>query len=232
MSRSRQFNQHGVSDPVYRTFQRACLAVCIVLVPVVLFLGFALDPTGGLGVPENLQGVAASIKAVSPLQVQWFLYLNAVTVYFFPLSFIGLGLLTMRRSPWLASSGMIFGLAGSLPFAAFVPWEALAFRVASSASAVAIFQYVNSQGSAFLLGASWMVGHLVGYNLTGIALLRSRAIPWWAAGLFIVGIPLQAAGYGTRQNSLQLICFALIVIGSLLAALAVLKGRDEPGSIT
>jgi hypothetical protein len=221
MARSHQFNQQRAADPVYRKFQRACLTACIVLAPVVLFLGFAVDPTGGLGVPENLHGVAASIKAVSPLQIQWFLYLNAVTVYFFPLSFIGLGTI-----------GMIFGLAGSLPFGVFVALEALAFRVASSASTVVIFQDVNTQGSIFLLSASWVVGHLVGYILTGIALLRSRVIPWWAASLFIVGIPFQAAGYGTRQNILQLICFALIFIGSLPAALAMLKLRDEPASIT
>lgn len=227
MARSHQLSQQQAADPVYRKFQRACLAACIVLAPVVLFLGFAVDPTGGLGVPENLHGVAASIKAVSPLQIQWFLYLNAVTVYFFPLSFIGLGLLAMRRSPWLATIGMLFGLAGSLPFGVFVALEALAFRVASSESTVAIFQSVHTQGSIFLLAASWVVGHLVGYILTGIALLRSRAIPLWAASLFIVGIPFQAAGYGTRQNSLQLICFVLIFIGSIPAALAMLKGKNE-----
>jgi hypothetical protein len=223
MSTSQPDQKSPPTDPAYRRFYRACLAVCIVVAPVVLFLGFALDPTGGLGVPENLHGVAASIKAVSPLQIQWFLYLNAVTVYFFPLSFIGLGLLTMRRSPWLALIGMIFGLVGSLPFGVFAALEALAFRVASSAPTVSIFQYVNTQGSVFLLGASWVVGHLVGYLLTGMALLRSRAIPWWAASLFIVGIPFQAAGYGTRQNILQLICFVLIFIGSIPAAWAMLK---------
>src|SRR5215470_4070223 len=83
MARSHQLSQQQAADRVYGTFQRAGLAACIVLAPVVLFLGFAVDPTGGLGVPENLQGVAASIKAASPLQIQWFLSLNAVTVYFF-----------------------------------------------------------------------------------------------------------------------------------------------------
>jgi hypothetical protein len=223
LSQTQPDRQSAGAEPFYRTFQRACLAACIIIAPLVLFLGFAFDPTGGLGVLENLHGVAASLKAVSPLQIQCFLYLNAVTVYFFPLSFIGLGLLAMRRSPWLATIGMIFGLAGSLPFGVFVALEALAFRVASSAPTVPIYQSVNTQGSIFLLGASWVVGHLVGYILIGVALLRSRAIPWWAASLFIVGIPFQAAGYGTRQNILQLICFALIFIGSIPAALAMLK---------
>jgi hypothetical protein len=64
-------------------------------------------------------------------------------------------------------------------------------------------------------------------GITGIALIRSRAIPLWAALLFIVGIPFQAAGYGTHVSILQLICFALIFLGSIPAALAILKLRDE-----
>jgi hypothetical protein len=46
----------------------------------------------------------------------------------------------------------------------------------------------------------------------------------WAAILIIVGIPFQAAGYGAHVSVLQLICFALIFIGSIPAALAMLKG--------
>jgi hypothetical protein len=222
--------QSAGAEPFYRKFQRACLAACIVLAPVVLFLGFAFDPTGGVGVPSSVNVLAAEFKAASPLQVQLFLYFNAVTVYFFPLSFIGLGLLAMRRSPWLATTGMIFGLAGSLPFAMFVGPEALAAAVGqlgASASNAAVVHYVSSQGAIFLLQASWVIGHLLGYVLLGIALARSRVIPLWAAGLFIVGIPFQMIAYPTRLGILQLICFALIFIGSVPAALAMLRRSDE-----
>jgi hypothetical protein len=161
-----------------------------------------------------------------------FLYFNAVTPYFFPLSFIGLGLLAMRRSPWLATIGMIFGLAGSLPFGVFVGPEALAAGIAqvgATPSNAAVVHYVFSQGAIFLLQASWVVGHLLGYVLLGIALARSRAIPLWAACLIVAGIPFQAAGYGTHQGILQLICFVLIFLGSIPAAFAMLKVRDEEG---
>ncbi len=108
MDVSQQSTQHLVAEPLYRTFHRACLAICVVLAPVVLFLGFAFDPTGGVGVPSNRfhllpssAGVlAANFQAASPLQTQLFLYFNAVTVYFFPLSFIGLGLLALAGNSW------------------------------------------------------------------------------------------------------------------------------------
>jgi hypothetical protein len=78
-----------------------------------------------------------------------------------------------------------------------------------------------------LLSGSWVIGHLLGYIIMGIALIRSRAIPLWAAILIIVGIPFQAAAYGAHVSVLQLICFALIFIGSIPATLAMLKGSEE-----
>ncbi len=235
MHLSHKSDQQRAADPVYRKLHRALLALCIIIAPLVLFLGFAFDPTGGVGVPSSVNVLAAEFKAASPLQVQLFLYFNAVTVYVFPLSFIGLGLLAMRRSPWLATTGMICGLAGSLPFAVFVGPEALAAAVGqlgASASNAAVVHYVSSQGAIFLLQASWVIGHLLGYVIMGIALIRSRAIPLWAASLFIVGIPFQMAGYGTRLGILQLICFALIFIGSIPAALAMLRRSGEEAPLS
>ena len=48
-----------------------------------------------------------------------------------------------------------------------------------------------------------------------------------AVSLFIVGILFQAAGYGMHVSVLQLLCFALIFVGSMPAALAMLKPSDE-----
>jgi hypothetical protein len=230
MALSPHSKQQHMAEPAYRQFHRICLAVCIILAPVLLFLGFAFDPTGGVGVPSSATAVAAEFQAVSPLQVQLFLYFNAVTVYFFPLSFIGLGLLAMRRSPWLATIGIIFGLAGSLPFGVFVGPEALAAGLAQvgvTPSTEALMHSVFSQGAITLLQLSWAVGHLLGYLLLGTALARSKVIPLWAAILIMVAIPFQAAGYITHQGVLQLIYCALLFFGSIPAALAMLKGRDR-----
>lgn len=238
LSQTQPNQQSAGAEPFYRKFHRACLAICVVLAPVVLFLGFAFDPTGAVGVPSkcchilpsSARVLAANFQAASPLQTQFFLYFNAVTVYFFPLSFIGLGLLALRRSPWLATLGMIFGLVGSLPFGVFVGLEPLGAALGqfgASPSNALMSQYVFSQGAVVLLAGSWVIGHLLGYIIMGIALIRSRAIPLWAALLFIVGIPFQAAGYAMHVSILQLICFALIFLGSIPAAFAILKLRDE-----
>lgn len=225
-------NSPSRADPAYRKFHRACLAACMLLAPVVLILGFAVDPTGGVGVPASVNVVAAEFKAASPLQIQFFLWVNAVTVYFFPLSFIGLGLLAMRHSPWLATLGIILGLMGSLPFAFFVGPEELAASLGQlgvSAPVASVWQYARSQGVSNLLQWSWAAGHVLGYLFIGIALLRARVIPRWAAWLIIVSAPLMGpVAYPTHLNIVQILAFVLVFIGSIPAVLALLKMRGEP----
>jgi len=230
-----QPNQQPIaSEPFYRKFQRACLALCIVIAPIVLGLGLGIAPGGGLNVPSNPAILVAAYQAASPLQVQLFLFLNALVPYFFPLSFIGLGLVAMPRSPWLATIGMFFGLAGSLPYGMFLgPMTEYAnvAQLGNNAAYQALLIDFKERGAILFLAGSWVIGHLIGYVLISIALARSRAIPLWAAILIIVGIPFQMAGYGANLPVLQDICFALIFIGSIPAALAMLKRPDKAGSV-
>ncbi len=225
--------QSSVSDPAYRKLHRAFFAACIILAPLVLFLGFFFDPTGG--VPPAASGIFADFRAASPLRIQLFLFFNAATPYFFPLSYIGLGMLAMKRSPWLATIGTAFGLLGSLPYANFVGLEAIgdvSSKTIQSATFVALWNGLSSEGAIVFLQYSWVVGHIFGYVLLGIALGRARAIPLWAACLIVVAIPFQAAAYISGQGIFQLISYVLIFIGSLPAALAMVKLTNGKSSVS
>ena len=73
-----------------------------------------------------------------------------------------------------------------------------------------------------------MIGHQLGYILLGIALARARVIPLWAACLLIVSVPIMGPiAYGTNVGLLQILGFVLVFIGSVPAAFAMLKVRDE-----
>lgn len=210
--------------PAYRKLQHAVLAACIVLAPVVIFLGFAFDPTGG--VPPQGKALIAAFQTAQPLRIQLFLFFNTITPYFFPLSYIGLGLLAMRRSPWLATVGIACGLAGALPWPMFVLQEAVVKDIAQIGNRPAfevLLQQVSSEWAIFLLFISWIVGHLLGYVFLGIALARARVIPFWATSMIIVGPLFQALAYPTHLGMLQIFGFVLVFIGSIPAALAVLK---------
>ena len=79
----------------------------------------------------------------------------------------------------------------------------------------------------------WVIGHLLGYLLVGMALLRARVIPQWATWLIMVSaLVMGPLAYGTGLGLLQILGYLLVSIGSIPAALAMLKMRDEPASIT
>ncbi len=224
-----QTNQKlAASEPAYRKLHRALLAVCIAIAPLVILLGFALDPE--LGTP--LQGAAtiAAWKADNPLLIQWFLFFNVVTPYVYPVSIFALGLLAMKRSPWLATIGILIGLAGALPFAVFVAQESFAYElihVPNSLALAPLLQGLNNEWPVFFLHLTWVLGHLLGWLILGIALWRARVIPFWAACFFVLNVPLTMLAYGRFEGIWQIVGTALIFIGSVPAALAMLKGAEQ-----
>ena len=66
-------------EPAYRKLHRICLAACMMLAPLIVLLGFAFDPTGG--VPPAPAEIFAAYQAASPLKIQLFLFFNAITPY-------------------------------------------------------------------------------------------------------------------------------------------------------
>jgi hypothetical protein len=92
--------------------------------------------------------------------------------------------------------------------------------------------YFSVSPEAYAMAAGWVVGHLFGYVLLGIALARAGVIPQWAAWLIVVSAPLMGpVAYGTGLGILQVLGFVLVFIGSIPAALAMLKFRGEPASM-
>ena len=218
----------GCDEPIYRKLHRIGLASCIALTPVIVFLGFAFDPTGG--VPPAPAGIFAAYQAASPLRIQLFLFFNAITPYVFPLSFLGLGMLAMKGSPRLATLGIICGLVGTLPFGFFIWPEALGdamVKTNNRAAFLAVWNGVSSEGVIVFLQYSWVAGHLLGYVLLGLALARARVIPLWAAGLIIFALPFQAVAYIAHLGIFQIISYGLIFFGSLPAALAMLRRTHD-----
>jgi hypothetical protein len=62
---------------------------------------------------------------------------------------------------------------------------------------------------------------------TWCGLIGHNTYPFWAACLIVAGVPFQMIAYPTRLGILQVLGFALVFIGSIPAALALLKFGDE-----
>jgi len=227
--------QQQTADPVYHKFQRVILAVCIILAPLALSSWFVLCPQYGVPrCPETTDAALAAFRAVNPLLMQWFFFVTLVAAYLYPFSYLGLGLAAMKRSPWLATLGIACGLIGSLPWTAIVEQVILINGTAhmeGSAISLALLNQTTSTWPIIVLFLGWVIGHLLGYVLLGIALGRARVIPWWAASLLIGGAFFQAISYPAHQGILQVFGFVLVLLGSIPTALAMLKRRDEARSV-
>ena len=55
---------------------------------------------------------------------------------------------------------------------------------------VTIENHYYSNWMTLAFGIGWVVGHVLGYVLLGIALARARVIPLWAACLIVASAPL------------------------------------------
>lgn len=236
MNLSHQSNQLVTAEPVYRKLHRAFLALCILLAPLILSLWFGLCPTGANDASCPDQGsslaVFAAFRAMNPQLMQLFLFLSLMLPYLYSLSYVGLGLLAMKRSPWLATIGMVCGFAAGIVWAVIADSIAMLFSMAQNGLNPLFVTVEHQYYASWLIvtfGAFWVIGHLLGYVLIGIALLRARVIPRWAAWLFIVSAPLMGPiAYGVNVGLLQILGFVLVFIASVPAALAMLRKPGEP----
>jgi hypothetical protein len=231
MDLSNTSNQQLVADPAYRKLHRVFFAACLLLAPLAMCLWFGLCPTGA-GDPAcpdypSYTGVLAAIRGENPLLLQVFLFVNLVVPYLYPLSYIGLGLLAMKRSPWLSTIGIACG------FVAGIVWGLIAdqsFLLTSMArlnhdtSSMMVLMEYGKNWEPWVMGGGWVIGHQFAYILLGIALLRARVIPRWTAWLMIVSAPVMGPiAYGTKIGLLQILGYVLVFIASVPAASAMLK---------
>ncbi len=227
--------QQHIVEPVYRKVHRAFFALCILLAPLALSLWFGLCPTGARDAACPDQGsslaVYVAFRAINPQLIQVFLFLSLIIPILYPLSYVGLGLLAMKRSPWFATVGIACGFAAGIVWGLIADQIVVLFSMAQVSIHplfVSVENHVYANWMALTFGAFWVIGHQIGYILLGIALARARVIPLWAACLFIISVPIMGPiAYGTNQGLLQIFGYVLVLIGSVPAAIAMLKFRSE-----
>ena len=170
----------------------------------------------------------------SVIQLQVSTIVGMIASYLIPAGLLAMAWLAMRRAPWWASIAMLIVFIGVFPFPAFVAQSALTWdlaRMGTNPLFATIVQRFNDDGVMSYYNAAFVLGTILGPALLGIALWRARAVPIWAAVLIIIGRPLVLL-YPLVQSFilavyLQFITWLPLFIGSIPAALAILKRRDE-----
>jgi len=73
----------------------------------------------------------------------------------------------------------------------------------------------------------YIICHLIGVVLLGLALWRARVVPAWSAWALILTSPLTILAFPIHSSIVFYLVYAFFIIGSLPAAYAMLKFRGE-----
>jgi hypothetical protein len=175
-------------------------------------------------------GLLAGYARAPVVMVQIHLVSAVITFYLLPVAFLVMSWLAMRRAPWLASIGAFLVLLGMLPLPALAAAvESLTYdivRIGSNPLLISMVKQFNNDEVMSFYNIVDVPGIVLGPSLIGLALWRARAVPIWAAGfitfsrLVVFLFPLFPSLPGIY---LQLPSCILLFIGSLPAALAVLR---------
>jgi Domain of unknown function (DUF4386) len=94
------------------------------------------------------------------------------------------------------------------------------------ASAISLVHAVTSDAAFTIPAFLFVVGHMLGLLLLGIALWRSRAVPRWAAALVglapLAQVPVHDSGAGSA------VAYALLVTGMAACAVTLIRTGPEP----
>jgi hypothetical protein len=208
------------------TFQRICLAACIIIAPLSLTL-YLVSWQGNGRAPLVASTMAGPTGNTLHL-------IGAVAASFFlPLGYLGMSLLGLRHAPWLATISAALSLIGWIPWAALISLDDLAYdidRAGNTPQMTALWTHFNGDTvmTTFLL--IYIIGHLLSAVLIGIMLGRPRLIPVWSAWAFALTSPLTIAlivvHMVTFQSVVKYLLCALWIIGTFPAALAMLNNTD------
>lgn len=213
---------------VFFKVQRIFFAICMLLPPLLIILELS---TAGILNPSNGHEAIANFATISlPIWLHFALDIIASLLFLF--GFLGMAWLAMSRSPWLARIGGALSLMGAMTFASFIAQDDMTYNMAqlgSSTPYVALWDRFNSDMVMTVYLVLFIVGIVLGPLLLGIALGRSRVIPLWAASVLVLSRLILVIAFPAHIDSRYVdpISYALLFLGSIPAALAMLRLRDE-----
>lgn len=230
-----QLDQNSThSLPAYRKLQCAFFAMCLILGPLLMLLSVFLNPDRTVDSNSGSAIIAARMAIGTGLSPVDF-FIMVTEVFLLPFGALGMTMLAMRRSPWLASFGGFLSITGFIAFVVFVGQvvqSRLMAQMGGGHQLVTLWNQFNTDPVIAAYLYIFIIGNLIGPLLIGIGLGQTRQIPAWATWALILRVPIQVAGFLTHIGlSVEFVTFGLLLIGSVPIALALLKFSDEKESV-
>ncbi|MDX3002114.1 hypothetical protein PWY87_10565 [Kribbella solani] len=159
--------------------------------------------------------------------VLWLAYVAILTLV--PGAYF-VGRLTRRGTPWLTGIALFLMVPGYLS----LPWTASSDVFTWSAGTAGLDPAMITKaaeathGSTDVAGLVFVVGHVIGTVLLGIAIWRSRIVGRWAALAVAVSQPVHfVAAVVVSSHLLDLIGWGLQAVGFAAVGWAILRMRDD-----
>jgi hypothetical protein len=138
--------------------------------------------------------------------------------------------LTRRAAPRTTAAALLLLVPGYLSLGFLVAGDAALWSgVREGLDESVLARLVESTHPAIgITGGIFVLGHVVGTVLLGVALWISGAVPRWAAGLTTVSQPLHfVAAVVLVSHPLDLVAWSLNAVGFAAAAVAILRQSGE-----
>lgn len=181
-----------------------------------------------LGAPDDpiTSNVARAVAAPSAMQLA--AWLDLTILFFLPALVVVAGLAGARttRLGWTAS---VIAIGTTLPGIAYVLVPDVLYSEAAhgAVSAGAIEAYQNS-AVVSVATLVFLVGHVVGLLLLGIALWRARSVPRWAGVCLALSPFLEIGGTATGVRVVAIAAYLLLI--AAFGACAAVMARSRSAS--
>ena len=207
-------------------------AACLAAGPVGQFVQYLVSP-----IDEGVSAYAQVAQAAAHLaRMRWAISLDLFILLVAP-AVLYAGSLAGARVSKLAAAAAGIVFASWLGAGYLLGTDILLYLAATASDQAAAAALVDGYLSYPVVEGvvvAYLVGHMVGFPLLGVALWRARAVPVWAAGAVAVWPFLEVLGEASGIRVLAAAGFALLAVGFGACAVLVVRqlaGRQSADSL-
>jgi hypothetical protein len=211
--------------------RRATRVLAALLIPV----GPAAVAVLRYVLPYNTTDDTATVMskvAAAPDSQSWVLWLGLAAVLTLVPGTLWVGGLTQPRAPRLTAAALLLLVPGYLALPWLTSADILAWSGASAGLDPARVTRLAETAHPTVVVAEilFVVGHVLGTILLGLAMWASRVVPRWAAVLTVVSQPLHfVAAVILASHPLDLAAWGMQALGFAASAYALVRRADDEG---
>jgi hypothetical protein len=205
-----------------RPARRVATAFCVVAVPILGGALAALVPSVGDG--NGRQAFAAVQAHLGEARAE--LAVAVALSLVLPFFVLGLYRLSVRGAPVLSGAGCVLALVGWEAVAFVSAGDALMYELAARSGSPAVWSQFMANPAIVIMTVIFVVGHLAGTAMLGIALWRVLAVRLWAAAAIVAGDFGHLIAHGIGSRGLDVVAFSLLAAGCVPAARAIVRTPD------